>query len=213
MDWDGGGISEGICNPDFGPSVFLGNVTVGVRCQWQKVLTVFSEYCKAVLINHISLIQLRLTEPKGFKGRIVKWSVFFENCDKQLLLVVICFIVCHLTILAQPIGHSEFHWERGSISQYQAKIHWCDDLNLLRLRAGKELKSFLKAWGFTQQSDSFWTCSIQDILIAEIQPGDVWGHQGWIHVETILQVLEELAAGHLGVFTCTGEFEIISRQH
>ena len=32
-------------------------------------------------------------------------------------------------------------------------------------------------------------------------------------METILQMLEESAAGYLEVFTCTGDFEIISRQH
>ena len=32
MNWDGDSISEGIHNPGFGPSVFLSNVTAGVRC-------------------------------------------------------------------------------------------------------------------------------------------------------------------------------------
>ena len=72
MDWGGGGIGEGICNLGFGLSVFLSNATAEVRCQWQRVFAVFNECYKAVSIDCVPLIQLRLTEPKGFKSKIVK---------------------------------------------------------------------------------------------------------------------------------------------
>ena len=70
-----------------------------------------------MLINCVPLIQLKLTEFKNFKGRIVKQNVFFKNYDKQFLLTIVYFIIYHLTILLQSIEYNEFHQKRGGILQ------------------------------------------------------------------------------------------------
>ncbi len=55
------------------------------------------------MISLISLFKHLLHEPKPFELSELKWSQLFHECDEEVLVQIVCLVVCNSAVLVSSV--------------------------------------------------------------------------------------------------------------